>query len=167
MKLTTEKWLVGSHSHEGALQMNALDEWGWRKSIPTNNILWGEKSTREKSAFSGFSMSRLQMFRISRQELYKPCNVYKDQNERDMGSIMWLSGYWRPPLYAVWLGGPGVPQSPFSQAQEGPPGTRGPCLFTQLGPQAVCGTRPNRLFSYSLHPTQTHTPSCKTWLCLF
>jgi len=48
----------------------------------------GEKSTREKSAFSGFSMSRLQMFRISRQELYKPCNVYKDQNERDMGSIM-------------------------------------------------------------------------------
>lgn len=129
----------------------------------------GQKSTREKSAFSGFSMSRLQMFRISRQELYKPCNVYKDQNERDMGSIMWLSGYWRPSLYVVWLGGPGVPQSPFSQAQEGPPGTRGPCLFTQLGPQAVCGTRPNRLYSYCLRPTQTHThtPSCKTWLCLF
>lgn len=102
-------------------------------------------------------MSRLQMFRISRQELYKPCNVYKDQNERDMGSIMWVSGYWRPPLYAVWLGGPGVPQSPFSQAQEGPPGTRGLCLFTQLGPQAVCGTRPNRLYSYCLRPTQTHT----------
>lgn len=69
-----------------------------------------------------------------------------------MGSIMWESSWWRPPLCAVWLGGPALLQSPFSPAQEGPPWHTGPCLFTQLGPQAVCGTRPNGSYSYSLLP---------------